>query len=59
MINTIERQHFKVDKIMQVLEAVHNAITMKFKIEQKPKLNLINLHRIREDLIQKEGGTET
>lgn len=29
MINTIERQHFKVDKIMQVLEAVHSAITLK------------------------------
>lgn len=50
MINTIERQHFKVDKMMQVLEAVHNAITLKIQQKEKPKLNLINLHRIREDM---------
>ena len=48
MINTIERQHFKVDKMMQVLEAVHSAITLKIQQKEKPKLNLINIHRIRE-----------
>ncbi len=47
MISTVERQNFKVDKIVQILTKVHEAITYKINTDKKPKLTTINLHKIK------------
>ena len=44
--------------MMQVLEAVHSAITLKISQKEKPKLNLINLHRIREGANQDQNDDD-
>lgn len=56
IIQTIERQNFKIEKIVHVLAAVHEAITMKIKKDKKPKLETINLFRIKTEMIVIDQG---